>query len=213
MTTPQDALVGADWTRLLSDPDLASHLGQLLRIYREVPPRQRNQALREAMLEIKRHSAPHPPEVTIEETTPLPIMPVPPFEPGIFEAVKGDDRRRAPRLKCFVAVELRSENFAGPVWGNLANTSVGGCLVETTIPIPSKSKLEVGLWVATGKIWVKGIVLNGIVTRSHPCYGIRGRFADLESFERESLRQFLRYVEKATKGYEAENGYVAHLKR
>ena len=44
---------GSDWTRLLRDPDLVSHLGQLLQTYREVPAEQREAALLRAMREIK----------------------------------------------------------------------------------------------------------------------------------------------------------------
>ena len=44
---------GSDWTRLLTDPDLVSHLGKLLQTYREVPPEQREAALLRAMREIK----------------------------------------------------------------------------------------------------------------------------------------------------------------
>jgi hypothetical protein len=40
---------GADWTQLLTDPSLVSHLGELLQIYREAPPEKRDQALLEAM--------------------------------------------------------------------------------------------------------------------------------------------------------------------
>jgi hypothetical protein len=44
---------GSDWTRLLTDPDLVSHLGKLLQTYREVPAEQRETALLRAMREIK----------------------------------------------------------------------------------------------------------------------------------------------------------------
>src|ERR1700683_4254285 len=44
---------GSDWTRLLTDPDLVSHLGKLLQTYREVPAEQREAALLRAMREIK----------------------------------------------------------------------------------------------------------------------------------------------------------------
>jgi len=40
---------GSDWTRLLTDPDLVSHLGKLLQTYREVSPEKREQALLVAM--------------------------------------------------------------------------------------------------------------------------------------------------------------------
>src|SRR5271157_5998797 len=44
---------GSDWTRLLTDPDLVSHLGKLLQTYREVSPEQRESALLRAMRDIK----------------------------------------------------------------------------------------------------------------------------------------------------------------
>src|SRR6266849_7722434 len=44
---------GSDWTRLLTDPDLVSHLGKLLQTYREVSPDEREPALLRAMREIK----------------------------------------------------------------------------------------------------------------------------------------------------------------
>jgi hypothetical protein len=57
------------------------------------------------------------------------------------------------------------------------------------------------------------MILNGIVTRSNPCFGVRIRFAELEPTERETLRQFLKFVETTTKGYSSQNGYLAQMKR
>ena len=48
----------SDWTGLLSDPDLLKNLGKLLQIYREAPPERRNEALLEAVREIKESSKP-----------------------------------------------------------------------------------------------------------------------------------------------------------
>ena len=47
---------GTDWTRLLTDPDLVSHLGKLLQTYREVPPEKREAALLQVMREIKQEA-------------------------------------------------------------------------------------------------------------------------------------------------------------
>jgi hypothetical protein len=116
-------------------------------------------------------------------------------------------------MKCFVAVEVRLQGSATPIWGNLSNTSLGGCFVETASPVPTGVTVEVGLWVANGKIWVKGFILNGIVTRSNPCFGVRIKFGELEPTERESLRQFLKFVESTTKGYSSQHGYLAQMKR
>src|SRR5579863_10457317 len=53
MNKPELLSTSADWTNLLKDPEIASHLGELLQVYREAAPEQRNQALVEAMRKIK----------------------------------------------------------------------------------------------------------------------------------------------------------------
>src|SRR6478752_6300532 len=53
MTDPKYSGTGADWTQLLTDPALVSHLGELLQVYRDTPPERRDQALLEAMRNIK----------------------------------------------------------------------------------------------------------------------------------------------------------------
>lgn len=215
------ANVGTDWTKLLSDPDLVSHLGKLLQTYREAPPDKREQALVSAMREIK-SAAPKAKAAaaansaaneTIAAPTPTESAFTPPFEPDIFTPSWGQDRRRYPRIKCFVAVELRIEGCPTPIWGNLSNTSMGGCFVETISPVPTGKPVEIGLWVANGKLWVKGVALNGVVTQSNPCFGVRVRFSDLEPNARESLREFLKFVETTTRGYKTEHGYLAQLKK
>lgn len=230
MSDPKYSGTGADWTQLLTDPALVSHLGELLQVYREAPAEKRDQALLEAMRNIKSGTA----RVTVTSETaasapdfqpaagaqPAPASPVatspaasPPFEPDIFTPTWGEDRRRHARMRCFVAVELRLGNSAVPIWGNLSNTSMGGCFVETASPVPSGVSVEIGLWLANGKIWIKGIILTGIVTRSSPSFGVRIKFSELEPTERENLRHFLKFVESTTKGYNTENGYLAKMKR
>src|SRR5712692_603078 len=217
MSNPKSSAAGADWTQLLSDPDLVSHLGELLQTYRDALPEKRDQALLNAMREIKSGSVknaassaaaapPAEPATTTPEVSP-------PFEPDIFTPSWGQDRRRHPRMKCFVAVELRVGGSATPIWGNLSDTSLGGCFVETATPVPSGADVEIGLWLANGKIWIKGVILTGIVTKSSPCFGIRIKYAELDPAERETLRHFLKFVESTTKSYVSEQGYLAKLKR
>jgi len=222
---------GADWTQLLTDPSLVSHLGELLQVYREAAPEKRDRALLDAMRNIRSSNvpkgsaaskAPSPKalEAPAPAVRPSPAPPVatspaasPPFEPDIFAPASSQDRRRHTRMKCFVAVELRLGNSTVPVWGNLANTGLGGCFVETATPVPSGVPVEIGLWLANGKIWIKGLILTGIVTKSSPSFGVRIKFSELEPTERENLRHFLKFVESTTKGYNTENGYLAQLKR
>jgi hypothetical protein len=213
---------GTDWTRILSDPDLVRHVGKLLQAYREAPPEKREAALLTAMREIKAGSGASGASAETQATSPTPeavptpASATPPFEPGslpdLFSPNFGSDRRRHPRIKCFVAVELRVEEISTPIWGNLSNTSVGGCLVETATPVKAGAKVDIALWVPNGKIWIKGFALSGVVTRSGPTTGVRVRFDGMQAAERDSLRQFLKFVQETTRTSTNENGYFQFLK-
>jgi hypothetical protein len=213
------AATGTDWTRILSDPDLVRHVAKLLQAYREAPLEKREDALLAAMRQIKAgataaakstpESAPTPQPVP---SLPTPTSSTPPFEPDFYSPNWGSDRRRHPRLKCFVAVELRVDGTPAPIWGNLSNTGVGGCLVETASPVKPGAKVEIGLWLPNGKVWVKGFALSGVVTRSAPANGVRVRFDGMIPPERESLRQFLKFVQEATRAFQNESTYLQLLK-
>ena len=164
----------------MSDPEIASHLLELLKAYREAPPAQRDQALLEAMRKIKAGSAAGSPSAAPSTPEQPPVLPMPtvhteppPFEPDIFTPSWGEDRRRFPRLKCFAAVELHVGESSTTVWGNLSNASMGGCFVETPTQLQTREPLEMGLWVANGKIWVKGLILSGVITQRRPSFGVR----------------------------------------
>ena len=210
------AAAGTDWTRILSDPDLVRHVGKLLQAYREAPPEKREQALLAAMREIKAGGLTVgksiPPATPEPQPVPTPASASPPFEPDLFSPNWGSDRRRHPRIKCFVAVELRVDEFPVPIWGNLSNTSAGGCLVETASAVKPGSKVEVGLWVPNGKIWVKGFALSGVVSRGGATNGVRVHFEGMSAGERDSLRQFLKFVQETTRASKTENGYLNLLK-
>jgi hypothetical protein len=216
----EQGVAGTDWTRLLTDPDLVGHLGALLQTYREAPPEKREQALLAAMREIKNPAAksspaPAVPVVVTEPIpapTPLPAAATPPFEPDDYTPSWVEDRRRFPRIKCFVAVELKVAGSDTPIWGNLSNTSMGGCYVETVTPVKSGLDVEIGLWLANGKVWIKGFVLNGIVIKSNPCFGVRVKF-ELEPAARESMKQFLKVVENSTKAQRSEHSYLQKLQK
>jgi len=210
----------ADWTRLLADPILARQLGKLLQICRDTPPEKREKALFEAIREIKT-AAEKAASTGAKTATPLPpstaedisaAVPAPPFEPDIFTPSWGEDRRTYPRLKCFVAVELKVDGSDAPFWGNVANISLGGCLVEAPGLVEAGKKIEIGLWVSSGNLWVKGVVLIGTVASNAPSSGVRVKFSDMEPTARETLKQFLKYVESTTKTYANQHGYLAQLR-
>jgi hypothetical protein len=204
---------GTDWTHILSDPDLVRQVGKLLQAYREAPPEKREEALLSAMREIKAEASknglkPAQPEKEAPRPVPTPRSSTPPFEPDLFSPNWSSDRRRHPRIKCFVAVELRVDDSPNSIWGNLSNTSAGGCLVETASLVKPKAKVEIGLWVPNGKIWVKGFALSGVVTRTAGTNGLRIRFDGMSSEERDNLRQFLKFVQETTRASQSENSYL-----
>jgi len=209
------AATGTDWTRILSDPDLVRHVGTLLQTYREAPAGKREEALLTAMRQIKAGCPPAEKSsakiISEPEPVPTPISNTPPFAPDLFSPNMGTDRRRNPRIKCFVAVELRVDDTPVSIWGNLSNTSVGGCLVETAHPVKPGAKVAIALWVPNGKIWVKGFALSGVVTRG-PANGVRVRFDGMAPAERESLRQFVKFVQESTRASQSESTYLRLLK-
>jgi PilZ domain len=207
------AAIGTDWTKILADPDLVRHVGKLLQTYREAPAEKREEALVAAMREIKStQPAPVAGVEKIDQPLPAPVSPTPPYEPDLFSTNWSSDRRRHPRIKCFIAVELRVDNSSAPIWGNLSNTSAGGCLVEAASGVRPGAEVEIGLWLPNGKIWVKGFALNGVVTRSGPATGVRVRFGNMSAAERENLRQSLKFVQEATRASKSETSYIQMLK-
>jgi len=211
------AAMGTDWTRILSDPDLVRQVGKLLQAYREAPVEKREEALLNTMREIKAEAAKSglkssQPEQDGPRPVPTPSSSTPPFAPDLFSPNWSSDRRRHPRIKCFVAVELRVDDAPNSIWGNLSNTSAGGCLVETVSPVKPGAKVEIGLWVPNGKIWVKGFALTGIVTRSAGTNGVRIRFDGMSAEERDNLRQFLKFVQDTTRASQSESSYIQLLK-
>jgi len=191
---------------------------KLLHAYREAQVEKREEALLTAMREIKadasktkKQSSQSDPEPT-PRPVPTPSSATPPFAPDLFSPNWGSDRRRHPRIKCFVAVELRVDDSPNSIWGNLSNTSAGGCLVETASPVKPGAKVEIGLWVPNGKIWVKGFALSGVVTRSAPTNGVRLRFDNMSAGERDNLRQFLKFVQDTTRVSQSEQNYLQLLK-
>lgn len=210
------AAVGTDWTQILADPDLIRHVGKLLQIYRESPVEKREESLLAAMRQIKSVplDAPKASNTAKEVTQPLPapVSTTPPFEPDLFATNWSSDRRQHPRIKCFVAVEIRVDGSASPIWGNLSNTSAGGCLVETVTPVKPGAQVEIGLWLPNGKIWVKGFALTGVVTRSGPTTGVRVKFANMAAPERDNLREFLKFVQESNRASKSENSYIQMLK-
>jgi len=207
-TTP--SVAGADWTQLLSDPEVVPHFTKLLKLYGEAPVETREEVLLAALREIKQSGTGTTAASGLSTGAPG-VLTAPPFQPEVNSSLWAEDRRKHPRMKCFIAVELRIDGSLTPVWGNLSNASLGGCQVQTPEIVSSGVNLEVGLWVASGQIWVKGIATKGVSTTSNPT--VRVKFSDMQMAQRDTLRSFLQIIQNETKDYSSKYGYLAQMKR
>jgi hypothetical protein len=213
MSNTSPSVVGADWTQLLSDPEVVPHFTRLLKLYGEAPVEKREELLIAALREIKQTGAGTlaAPQLSTAALSAPGSLAAPPFQPEVSSSLWAEDRRQHPRMKCFIAVELRIDGSMTPVWGNLSNASLGGCQVQTPEIVSSGVNLEVGLWVASGQIWVKGIATKGISTTSNPT--VRVKFSDMQMAQRDTLRSFLQIIQNETKDYSSKYGYLAQMKR
>jgi len=171
-----------DWTRILSDPDLVRHVGTLLAGLPRSPGWKARRSAAHGYAPDKGRRLARKVHNTISARASAAFRRQSPTLLRLHRIYSlrtgGSDRRRNPRIKCFVAVELRVDETPNPIWGNLSNTSVGRMPVETAHPIDPGAKVEIGLWVPNGTIWVKGFALSGIVTRGGPANGVRIRFGE-----------------------------------
>lgn len=115
--------------------------------------------------------------------------------------------RRYPRLRCFVAVELRAENPSLFAWGNLSSIGLGGCGVETEGLVDIGVTVEIAS-VEDERIAVAGDVVNRRVLVDKPGFGIGIAFSDTE----DRINEFVKFVEGKTKRDEQEYWYLTRLK-
>lgn len=101
------------------------------------------------------------------------------------------DRRKFPRVKCTVSVEIKAEGDT-TMWGKASDLSVGGCFVEMAIPLKQDSKFEISLWLDQTKLRIKGAVAS-----TAPGFGIGVRFEGLSPQDRELLNTFVQKLSTA----------------
>jgi len=106
----------------------------------------------------------------------------------VFQKQRTSDRRRWPRVKCSVSVELRRPGEA-IIWGKASDLSQGGCFVEMPIPLPLDTKFEIALWLGQTKL-----PLAGQVASLAPGFGNGVRFLNISSESLEYLRRFIQSI-------------------
>jgi hypothetical protein len=98
--------------------------------------------------------------------------------------VRGE-RRKSPRVKCDVPVEVRPEGEAN-MWGKASDISLGGCFVEMPIPLKPDTKFEIALWIGETKVRLRAEVAS-----TAPGFGIGVRFVNVGAGERELLAKHI----------------------
>jgi PilZ domain len=95
------------------------------------------------------------------------------------------ERRRSPRIKCSISVELHREGQP-VIWGKASDLSVGGCFVEMPIPLLVETGFAMALWLGESKLR-----LHGRVASMSPGFGIGVRFTDVSPETQEFLRRHM----------------------
>ena len=101
-------------------------------------------------------------------------------------SVEGQERRRYPRFRAQVPVELRRAEDAAPYRVSTAEISGGGCYIETMFTIDLGTKVFLTLWIKE-----QAIRTTASVATRHPQVGNGFEFTDMSSEDRTKLSYFI----------------------
>ena len=96
------------------------------------------------------------------------------------------DRRRHPRLKCQLPVEIRVDHSSFPMQGETTDVSLCGCYVATNFPLAVGAAIDLRCWVADAPMACKAVVRT-----SDPGVGNGIEFLDLDEQSKIMLGHYL----------------------
>jgi len=96
------------------------------------------------------------------------------------------ERRKYPRNKIAVQVELRLEDAPAPTHTQTSDLSLGGCYVEMSFTLAVGSKVDMALWLGDDKVLAKGVVIT-----QHSYFGNGFQFVNLAPADQSKLARFL----------------------
>jgi hypothetical protein len=102
-----------------------------------------------------------------------------------------NDRRKYPRIKVSVPVEIKTDAGGGPIRGATADLSVSGCYIETIFPIPIGSNLDLQLSIETT------VLVAATVVTCDPQVGNGIKFIRMLPEDRKALEVFLEATQRA----------------
>ena len=95
------------------------------------------------------------------------------------------ERRKHPRFKASLGVEIRAEGSDTPLYCTIADISLGGCYVESMYPFPIGTNLELKLQLEDTLL-----ILAKVVT-CYPQVGNGMQFTKILPEDRAELSKFL----------------------
>jgi len=96
------------------------------------------------------------------------------------------EKRRHPRCKVAVQVELHPEGNTTPLRTATSETSLGGCYVETMFTFAVGTMLKMTLWLGDEKV-----ITPGRVATCFPQVGNGIEFTGMSTDDQKKLEQFL----------------------
>jgi hypothetical protein len=106
--------------------------------------------------------------------------------PDLYVNKRNAERRQFTRIECQASIEIRTPSAAAPIRGRLVDLSLGGCYAEMQMPLKVGNTLELAIWLDESKLRTAGLV-----TSSHPGFGIGVKFIAMGRNERQQLEQYL----------------------
>ncbi len=100
------------------------------------------------------------------------------------------ERRRFPRVKSALALELRYPGGVAPVRATTSELSLSGCYIETMFTLEVGTNLDVVLWLDGQRLAAKGVV----ATR-YPQVGNGIDLTDMKPEDRAKLEAFVKTQE------------------
>jgi hypothetical protein len=122
-------------------------------------------------------------------------------------------QRRYPRIRCFLAVQLRFVGNQGMLVGKLSDVSLGGCGIESPHPVAIDTQVTLCPLDANGEFWVDGAVVNMRLVEGAARYHMGVRFFDENAALAPAIEKFVRFVEQASAKQKPSGSYLETLAR
>ncbi len=100
------------------------------------------------------------------------------------------ERRRFPRVKSAVALELRYPGAVAPLRATTSEVSLSGCYIETMFTLDVGTPLEIVMWLDGQKLSGKGVIAT-----KYPQVGNGIDIKEMETEDRVKLDAFLKSQE------------------